>query len=251
MMHGRQKSDLGVVALKLANKPGRPGAESVEQRPGAKGNTVELHTHRTQSRAAVSQRLDRVRQAARQRKKEKFTALLHHLEVDLLRDAFSGSSGAAPGVDGVSGGTTSGPGDQARPAGSSHRGTYRALPSGDGSYRSRTERGAPGHCRAGRQDRPARSGRGVERDLRGRLPRVLVRVPAGRSQHDALDALWVGIMRTRVNWILDADIRSFFDRISPTGCCGSWGIGSATSASSVWCASGSRRASWKTGGGAG
>ena len=69
MMHGRQKSDLGVVALKLANKPGQPGAESVERRPGAKGNTIEWHTRRTQSRAAVSQRLDRVRQAARKGKK--------------------------------------------------------------------------------------------------------------------------------------------------------------------------------------
>ena len=54
MMHGRQKSDLGVVALKLANKPGRPGAESVERRPGAKGNMVRLHTPRTQGRAGVS-----------------------------------------------------------------------------------------------------------------------------------------------------------------------------------------------------
>ena len=88
MMHGRQKSDLGVVALKLANKPGRPGAESVERRPGAKGNTIELHTHRTQGRAAVSQRLDRVRQAARQRKKERFTSLFHYVNTDLLREAF-------------------------------------------------------------------------------------------------------------------------------------------------------------------
>jgi len=102
MMHGRQKSDLGVVALKLANKPGRPGAESVERRPGAKGNTIELRTHRTQGRAAVSQRLDRVRQAARQRKKERFTALFHHLEVDLLRESFFWlQRKAAPGVDGV------------------------------------------------------------------------------------------------------------------------------------------------------
>ena len=85
MMHGRQKSDLGVVAQKLANKPGRPGAESVERRPGAKGNMVGLHTHRTQGRVGVSQRLDRVRQAARQRKKERFTALFHHVDTDLLQ----------------------------------------------------------------------------------------------------------------------------------------------------------------------
>src|SRR6266705_5200442 len=102
MMHERQKSDPGVVAQKLANKSGRPEAESVERRPGAKGNMVGLHTHRTQGRMAVSQRLDRVRQAARQRKKERFTALFHHLNIDLLRTAFFAlKRDAAPGVDGV------------------------------------------------------------------------------------------------------------------------------------------------------
>ena len=75
MMHGRQKSDHGVVAWKLANKSGGPEAESVERRPWAKGNMGELRTDRTQRRAAVSQRLDRVREAARQRKKERFTAI--------------------------------------------------------------------------------------------------------------------------------------------------------------------------------
>jgi RNA-directed DNA polymerase len=88
MMHRRQKSDLGVVAQKLTNKPGRPEAESVERRPGTKGNMVGLHTHRTQGRVSVSQRLDRVRQAARQRKKERFTALFHHVDTDLLRESF-------------------------------------------------------------------------------------------------------------------------------------------------------------------
>jgi hypothetical protein len=65
MMNGRQKSDLGIVALKQANKTGKPVAESVERRPGAKGNRVRLHTVRTQRRVAVSQQLDPVRQAAR------------------------------------------------------------------------------------------------------------------------------------------------------------------------------------------
>jgi hypothetical protein len=84
MMHGQEKSDLPIVATKLTNKPEKPGAESVERRGGAKGNTDWSHTRRTQSRINVSQRLDRVRQAARQRKKERFTALFHLIDIDLL-----------------------------------------------------------------------------------------------------------------------------------------------------------------------
>src|SRR5438309_2115196 len=102
MMHGPEKSDLAVRAMKPANKAGQPAAERVEQRAGTKGNMGQPHTRRTQSRDSVSQGLDRVRQVARQRKKEKFTALLHHVSVDLLRDAFLAlKRRAAPGVDGV------------------------------------------------------------------------------------------------------------------------------------------------------
>ena len=90
MMHGREKSDPSVVAQKPANKPGRPGAESVERREGAEGNAVESRMCRTPSRASMHQGLDRVRQAAKARKKEKFTAVLHHVTVDLLRDAYYG-----------------------------------------------------------------------------------------------------------------------------------------------------------------
>lgn len=75
MMHGRQKSEHGIVAMKLANTLGRPGAKSVERRPGTKGNMVGLHTPRTQARAGVSLRLDRVRQVAKQRKKERFDSV--------------------------------------------------------------------------------------------------------------------------------------------------------------------------------
>ncbi|MCA7890158.1 group II intron reverse transcriptase/maturase, partial [Burkholderia contaminans] len=84
MTNGWEKSDSPIVAKKLANKPGQPDAESVERRGGAKGNTEWSRTRRTQSRISVSQRLDRVRQAARQRKKEKFTALYHLIDLDLL-----------------------------------------------------------------------------------------------------------------------------------------------------------------------
>src|SRR2546429_5876002 len=102
MMHGREKSDPAIVAGKSANKGGRPSAEPMEPRAGAKGNTVECGTRRTPGRGSVSSGLDRVRQAARERKKEKFTALLHHVDVDLLRHAYRAlKQEAAAGVDGV------------------------------------------------------------------------------------------------------------------------------------------------------
>jgi RNA-directed DNA polymerase len=131
MMNGPEKSDSAIRAKKPANKAGLPAAERVEQRAGTKGNTGQSHTRRTQSRGSVSQGLDRVRHAARQRKKEQFTALLHHLTIDLLRDAFLAlKRHAAPGVDGVTW--------QDYEAGLEgnlldlharvHSGTYRALP---------------------------------------------------------------------------------------------------------------------------
>ena len=102
MMHGREKSDPAIVAVKPTNKAGRPAAEPVERRAGTEGNADQQSTRRTQSRESVSQALDRIRQAARLRKKEKFTALLHHLNVDLLREAFFAlKRDAAPGVDGL------------------------------------------------------------------------------------------------------------------------------------------------------
>ena len=88
MMNRPEKSDSAIRAMKPANKAGQPAAERVERRAGTKGNTGKPHTRRTQSCGSVSQGLERVRMAAKQRKKEKFTALLHHVTVDLLRDAF-------------------------------------------------------------------------------------------------------------------------------------------------------------------
>ena len=101
-MHDPEKSDSGIVAMKPMNKAGRPAAELAEPRPGTKGNADQQSTHRTQSRARVTQALGRVRKAARQRKKEQFTSLLHHMNVDLLRTAFYAlKRKAAPGVDGM------------------------------------------------------------------------------------------------------------------------------------------------------
>src|SRR5829696_4749204 len=98
-MHGREKSDPAIVARKPTNEAGRPAAEPVERRAGAEGNAIQQRTRRAQDRVSVSQALDRVRQAARQRRKERFTALLHHLSIDLLRMAFFAlKRDAAPGA---------------------------------------------------------------------------------------------------------------------------------------------------------
>ena len=80
MMHGREKSDPAIVATKPTNKAGQPAAEPVERRAGAKGNADQQSTRRAQDRTSVSQALDRVRRAARQRRRERFTALFHHLQ---------------------------------------------------------------------------------------------------------------------------------------------------------------------------
>jgi RNA-directed DNA polymerase len=101
-MHDPEKSDSGIVATKPTNKAGQPAAEPAEPRPGTKENVGQQSTHRAQSRIRVTQALDRVRQAARQRKKERFTALLHHINVDTLKTTFYAlKRKAAPGVDGV------------------------------------------------------------------------------------------------------------------------------------------------------
>ena len=102
MMYGRGESDFAIVAEKPTNKAERSAAEPVEPRAEAKGNARQQSTGRAQSRGTVSQALERIRQAARQRKKEKFTALLHHISIDLLDEAFFElREDAAPGVDGL------------------------------------------------------------------------------------------------------------------------------------------------------
>jgi hypothetical protein len=101
-MHDLEKSDSAIVAAKPPNKAGPPAAEVVGPRAGAKGNANQQSTRRTQSRKRVTQALSRVRQAAKYKKKERFTALLHHIDADTLWTAFFAlKRKAAPGVDGV------------------------------------------------------------------------------------------------------------------------------------------------------
>ena len=218
MMHGLEKSDLAIVATKPANKAGRPAAERAEPRAGTKGNTSQPHTRRTQSRGSVSQGLERVRHAARQRKKEKFTALLHHVTVECLTDAFLAlKRRAAPGVDGVTWQ------DYEVDLESNLRELHAKVQSG--SYRALPVRRRFIPKPDGKQ-RPlgiaALEDKIVQRALVEVLNAVYEEDFLGfsygfrprRGQHDALDALSVAICDTPVNWILDADIRGFFDSVS-------------------------------------
>ena len=218
MMYDREKSDPAIVAVKLTNNAGQPVAESVEPRAGAKGNASQQSTGRAQSRGTVSQALERVRQAARQRKKEKFTALLHHVNVDLLGMAFFAlKRDAAPGVDGLAWRTYEADLDRNLTDLHErvHRGAYRALPSRR-TYIPKADGKRRPLAIAALEDKIVQRATVAvlnaiyEEDFLG----FSYGFRPGRGTHDALDALVVGIESTKVNWILDADIRSFFDEIS-------------------------------------
>jgi retron-type reverse transcriptase len=132
MMHGRGKSDPVIGAVKPANKAAPTAAESVEQRPGAEGNASQQSTCRAQDRESVLQALERLRNAARQRKEERFTSLAHHINMAMLRVAFFAlKRDAAPGVDGLTWQTYEADLDRNLTDLHSrvHRGAYRALPS--------------------------------------------------------------------------------------------------------------------------
>ena len=217
MMNGLEKSDLAVVAVRRANNAGAPAAERAEPRAGTKGNANQSRTQRTQSRASVSQGLERVRQAARQRKRQAFTALLHHVDIDLLRKAFMAlKRRAAPGVDGMTWQDYETDLEHRLQDlhNRVHRGTYRALP-----VRRRFIPKPDGRQRplgiAALEDKIVQ--RAVvtvlnaiyEEDFLG----FSYGFRPGRGQHDALDALCVAIKGRRVNWILDADIKGFFDAV--------------------------------------
>src|SRR5262247_87071 len=221
-MHEREKSDPAIGAGKPTNKAeaasSADAAELVEQRAGAKGNANEQSTHRTQGRERVSQALERVRKAARLRNEEKFTALLHHVNVDLLREAFFAlKRDAAPGVDGVMWRTYEADLDLKLTdlASRVHRGAYRALPSRRTYIPKADGRKRPLAVAALEDKIVQRATADVlncifEEDLLG----FSYGFRPGRGQHNALDALCVGITSKKVNFVFDADIRSFFDEVS-------------------------------------
>jgi len=218
MTNGVGKSDLAIVAVKPTNRAEQSAVEPAEPRAGTKGNANRQSTHRAQDRASVSQALERIRTAARQRKKEKFTALFHHVSTELLREAFGElKRNAAPGVDGLTWDTYESDleGNLSDLHDRVQRGAYRALPS------RRVYIPKPD----GRQ-RPLAVAALEDKIVQRAVVAVLNEIyevdflgfsygfRPERGAHDALDALMVGISGTKVNFILDADIRSFFDMVS-------------------------------------
>jgi len=218
MMHDSGKSDRPVVPTKPSNKADLSAAEGVEGRGLAKGNTDEQNAHRTQSRElSAPSALDRVRKIARQDRKAKFTTLLHHVTVDRLREAFLQlRKKASPGVDGVTWeqyATNLEDNLEGLHAGL-HRGAYRAKPSRR-AYIPKAD---------GRQ-RPLGIASLEDKIVQRAVAEVMNAIyeedflgfsygfRPGRSQHNALDALAVGIRKKKVNWVLDADVRGYFDAI--------------------------------------
>ena len=214
-MNGRRESDSRVVPAKLANNAGGPAAEPVEERRLDKGNADQQNAPRTQSRDhGASSALDRVRRVASRDRDARFTALLHHVGVDRLRDAYRAlNPSAAAGVDAV---TWESYGQDLEVRlrdlhGRVQRGVYRAKPS-----RRVYIPKADGRLRplgiAALEDKIIQ--RAVVEVLNAIYETEFLGFSygfrPGRGPHDALDALVVGIERRKVNWVLDADIRDFF-----------------------------------------
>jgi len=217
MMNEDEKSDPAIVAVKLANKAEQSAAERVEPRAGTEGNADARSTFRARNREDVSQSLDRVREAAKHRKKEKFTALLHHVNVDALRDAYYAlKRKAAAGVDGV---TWKDYEQDLEPRledlhGKVHRGAYRPLPARR-VHIPKADGGTRPLAVAALEDKIVQSAVATvlnavyEEDFLG----FSYGFRPGRGPHDALDALATAIECRKVSFIVDADIRAFFDTV--------------------------------------
>lgn len=218
MMHGRGESDRSIVPQKSPNKAPVWAAEGMEGRDLAEGNPQGRNTPRTLGRDGVSSALERVRQAARKDGKQRFTALFHHVyDIDQLRRAYFGvKRDAAPGVDGVTW----------RQYGEALEENLRDL-SGrlrKGAYRARPARRAYVPKADGKQ-RPIGVVTLEDKIVQRAVVEVLNAVyevdflgfsygfRPGRDPHQALEALWVALMTKKVNWVLDADIRAFFDEL--------------------------------------
>src|SRR6266480_2549767 len=217
-MNDSRKSDSRVVPAKLANKTGQPVAELVEERRLAKGNTGQQNASRTQGRDVdASSALERVRRVAQQDRKARFTALFHHVTLGRLRWAYWAlSPGAAAGADGVTWGAYG----QDLDANLQdlldrvHRGAYRAKPSRRVYIPKPDGRLRPLGI-ASLEDKIVQ--RAVVEVLNAVYEEDFLEFSygfrPGRSPHDALDALSVGITRGKVNWVLDADIRDCFSKL--------------------------------------
>src|SRR4051795_10152978 len=216
--HVPEESERVTVPVNLSNKEEQSSAEMGEGRTRTKENIVESNTSPTQSGKRVSQGLHGVREAAKARKQEQFTALLHHLTIDLLRDSFYAlKRQAAPGVDEVTWQEyeTGSGGRLVDLHGRVHRGTYRAQPSRRVYIPKSDGRKRPLGI-AALEDKIVQQAvvtilnQIYEVDFKG----FSYGFRPGRSPHQALDSLSVGLHRKRVNWVLDADIRAFYDQMS-------------------------------------
>lgn len=218
MMDGRGKSDSPIIPGKSPNNAQERAAEAMEGRGLAKGNSPGCDVLRTQGRAGTPSALARVRQAAQQDRRQRFTALLHHVyDVDRLEAAYRAlKRDAAPGIDGQTW-QQYGLDLEANLQDLSNRlkrGAYRAKP-----VRRAYIPKAGGRLRP--LGVPALEDKIVQRALVEVLDAVYETdflgfsygFRRGRNQHQALDALSAGLMTRRVNWVLDADIRGFFDTL--------------------------------------
>ena len=217
-MYVDEESDEGVVPMKQPNNEGPPSAEAVEGRTSPKGNGDQTTAVRTQRRVAASHGLAAVRRVAQQRRDVRFTALLHHITIDLLKQGYIAlKRDAAPGIDGV---TWRAYGENLDEKLKDlhervHKGRYRArpakrtyIPKADGSKRPLSV-----WCLEDKIVQQA-----VVKVLEAIYEEDFVGFSygfrPGRGQHGALDALHAGFYRKRVNWVLDADIQGFFDAMS-------------------------------------
>ena len=213
-MNERGKSDSPVVPVKSPNNTAEAVTEAVEERGLAEGNTTRPTRPGRSAGPGVQSGLDRVREVARRDKEARFTALLHHVDVNRLRAAYWAiNPQAATGVDGVTWATY----------GQDLEANLRDLHARvhTGRYRARPSRRVYIPKADGRQ-RPLGIATLEDKILQRAVVEVLNAIyeedfvgfsygfRPGRSPHDALDALAVGIERKKVNWVLDADIRDFF-----------------------------------------
>ena len=218
-MNGTEKTDSVVVAAKSANKGTRVAAEPVERRTEPEGNPGGQSARRTQGRASASPAADRIRRFVRREPRERLTALLHHVTVDALRQAFFAlKRDAAAGADGL---------------------TWRMYEDGlDGrlaDLHDRVQRGAYRATPSRRVRIPKPDGgtrplgvAAIEDKLVQKAVTETILTPIyeaeflgfsygfrrGRGAHGALDALAAGLLRRKINWVVDCDIRAFFDTVS-------------------------------------
>jgi RNA-directed DNA polymerase len=219
MMDERGKSDKPVLPVKSSNKAGPPAAERMEGRGLTKGNPQQQNASRTPSRSDALSALERIRQAAKEDKQVRFTALFHHVyALETLRMAYlSLKREAAPGVDGE---TWRHYGEDLED--NLHKLSHRLK---RGAYRAKPVRRVYILKTDGRL-RPLGVTALEDKIVQRAAVEVLNAIyetdflgfsygfRPGRSQHNALDALYTGLVTTKVNWVLDLDIRSFFDAIS-------------------------------------